>query len=403
MHPSILALLLIFSVVTANPPECVQWVTTLTRQDVPVAFEHRASILCDLATSGEISKATFTRRLSQEVQHHRLPPPGPIAVSCCSALLEKFCELQREQGVLRFLTFVNVIWFVSIALGTIALATLIAPFIVKVVLVMPLIVWQGMALVVSMVVVKTAVGYPLNSGTRDYVGLTGTIGLCASITWTIVTMLTDDLQTETFIRRYLPWILTLILCTCASWLRASVIGTLGIGAILMSLGFSVGVAPFTYYIGFNTDTELLRCMAASLLLMVIYIPIRTFSHVNVPILDPYETGVLFWCPLVFHVGLLITSHLHWIGTTLTSARYVSVQLVAICFLVATLFLGTVYDIEQFKSIGGTFTVLYVMTKISELELHRQNRAVGLLLVSCVLWFTAYIVQRNPSYFWQGST
>ncbi|KAJ3126811.1 hypothetical protein HK098_007105 [Nowakowskiella sp. JEL0407] len=352
-----------------------------------LATHYKIQQLCELAVSGDISH-TALNYWASVLLNITIPQPA-MDITCCKNVSHVLITIS-ERTILRFLTFVNIIWFISIVLGAVALYTLTHHYFVYL-LIIPAVVLETIVFAVSFIVLRYAKLHPLSSSLRDYVGLTGAIMLCVITVWCLHKYF--PLMKETSY----PSVLTILLFGITMKLRATIIGVLCVWSCMAAFGFLFGAMPWGYYIGF-TDATLKPAIASFALLAVVTTAHITNFQSVLQFVVPFRTGVFFWCTFVYLLAILIQSFRYYAKRRVVI--YIVNQVIVLVSLVAALYLGTVYDIEQFRNIGGTFAVLYGLSKTIELPWEKMGVAWGILFASITLWVCGYVIQQNPEYFWQ---
>ncbi|KAJ3126810.1 hypothetical protein HK098_007104 [Nowakowskiella sp. JEL0407] len=342
---------------TVDAPHCIHCVPFLSaaKQLSPplgLATSLKLQLLSELAEAGDISQPVLSSWTAKILNIPNLQ--SPIEIPCMKTLCQVLTTLPNKTKLTNFITFVNVIWFISIILGTAALLTLTYEYL-KYLLLIPAVVLEIFAFIASFALLLNAYSHPPLSKLREYVGLTGAITLCGTTYWCLYKYFPDNWSIY-------PWILTILVFGITVVLQLPNIGVLCVWCGLWAL-FDVAVIIDTkigFYIGFDIVT---LTAIPSLLLLCIF----TTAHVkkwNGIFIEPFNTG-----------------------------------LIVVVSLVVTLYLGTVHDIMQFRFFGATFAVLYGICKITELPWEQIGYTWGLLVVSAALWACAYAIQKNQEYVW----
>jgi hypothetical protein len=310
-------------------------------------------------------------------------------------------ESSYYERLMGFVTFINIIWAMSIFLFVFSLASLIKALnlyelLRKIINCVPTIFWEFLAHTTCFSIIYRAKDYNVGSSRRNYIALTG------CLLWFPVWLWFFSLRKSTFCQflnrkpdNLALKVMVVICATTATIYQSHVIGTLTLQVMLALLGFSVSIYKTVAFLGFDSRNELVRCKFFSgILLLIFLVPAYILLNINssyIKWLAPFETGILFWCTLVYHIALLIDS-IRYTGWNL---------LLEIFSFVFTLWCGTVYNIEQMKSIGGTFLVWWFFFQMGRIDWQDVGMTSAMLLLSIVMWQLCYVIQSYPEYFFSN--
>lgn len=177
--------------------------------------------------------------------------------------------------------------------------------------------------------------------------------------------------------------------------ESQLLGFFAVAIILMWLGFGFVVSPLVYSIGFKDRTSIIRGTIGASLLLLLYIVV-TINNITLPYYVNFSTGIQYLGSIVFYTGILILS-------ARTVANYYAfnyplMQVLAITVGVATLLVGSVYEMHVMRGIGGSFFALFLLEKQFEYPWNKKRAAWLLLLVGLSLYMLAYVVSEYPEYF-----
>lgn len=197
-------------------------------------------------------------------------------------------------------------------------------------------------------------------------------------------------------------ILTIVYGACALVYESQVLGFMTIIALEGLLGFTVIVGPLCIGLGFNSDKVMPRATAASFLILLVYLLTR-ISGGEVGIFHVFQTGAFFIGTFVYFLGLLILSswYYHCWGSDKQVGTFWVMQVVTIVSGVAALYIGSLFGINTLLGVGGTFFVIYLLEKYSELPWSEIGFAWGLLGAGALLFGFALFAYYNPQYFFLG--
>lgn len=169
-------------------------------------------------------------------------------------------------------------------------------------------------------------------------------------------------------------------------------GYVAVLGLLGALGFSAAVVPFGYVFGFDREDDLFNATTAGVLISLagIFVPSTT------PVVSLLLPGACFFGPFVGLLGLLIMSSRYYARTT---GKYFLTNLLFGVVAVTLLLLGSVYDAGAVQEVAGTYVVLWMAEKLTDVpaEGALQWSLVGIL--GCTLgWFGLEYVMQNVAVF-----
>lgn len=150
----------------------------------------------------------------------------------------------------------------------------------------------------------------------------------------------------------------------------------GVATIMMlfyTCGFCFGSIYGGFYAGYSTEEAMIRSAILSIILNTIIVCISTGLVSDewskyVSFLFVFETGIMFWGTLAGSIAMLILRSDYYVSKTY---QYILMQILMAIYCFGLIYFGSVLWISSFKSIGGTFLVLwgldferYVLSKFS---------------------------------------
>jgi hypothetical protein len=204
----------------------------------------------------------------------------------------------------------------------------------------------------------------------------------------------------------------------AIYYRSYLLGFLTVMALQALLGFSAFVIPGCVGLGFRKEDGIPRATLASFVLLVVFVvlqitgqfePVREGSR-EVSVIDPrsaadpraplvyFRPGAIFMGAFVYFLGLLLLATRFYSGSR---GNYLLMQAVTIVSGVAAFYFGATFGIDALLGIGGTFFVLYLLEKYTELPWKDIGWAWGLLGFAALLYAAAYLAGHYPQYFLLG--
>jgi hypothetical protein len=175
-------------------------------------------------------------------------------------------------------------------------------------------------------------------------------------------------------------------------------------ALQAFLGFSVVTMPGCIALGWETDRQVPRSVFSSLLILGTYVAMK-LTDVMTDDLRLFETGAIFMGAFVYYLGLLVMSNKWycWSGKKDSgqAARYVALQVLTIVSGVAALYLGSVFHLGALLGIGGTFFAIYALEKYYEIPWKGVGWAWSLLGVASFLYFIVAFANTHSEFFVWG--
>lgn len=180
------------------------------------------------------------------------------------------------------------------------------------------------------------------------------------------------------------------------------IGTLTVIQLFCWWGFSMGSIFGGYRFGFNNEFSLQKCTIIAFFLNLFYGHRRIFGYTDFAYLAVFETGVIFWGTLVGLIALLIiqSSHYRFYDNRNDYGKHLLHQLIMIVLCIFLMYLGTVYDIEPYRNLGGTFLLFVCLDIEAEFLFQFKNSSfTGFLFVLFMtLYGISYVINKHPEYF-----
>lgn len=114
-----------------------------------------------------------------------------------------------------------------------------------------------------------------------------------------------------------------------------------------------------YYVGFDSDVQLIRSSMLSILLTGSYVVNKCHFKHSVEHLHVFEKGVTFWSTFVGCIAVLIMSDGNYLNYKGYSVGYFAVtQVLATIYYLLLIFVGDVHGFSSLKSLGKTFLVMF---------------------------------------------
>lgn len=284
--------------------------------------------------------------------------------------------LQKAAGLV---TFVNIMWMFAIILGVICFIVLFGSFLRHIPPEFYECIGYGLAIAL------TFWGNTLGAGVAEYVTFTGALLFVGLM---VVTVKVHRMQIDESI--YFG-MMTVVLGVSAVLTQNSITGFVTSITLMASLGFSVIVIPGGYATGFREDSALSRATNAGFMLLFFYVGMTACGLQSTRFFDLFRDGALWMGSFVGYLGLLIAST-RWYRYR---QNYLVMQVITITAGILALFLGSILGIPELQKIGGTFFVLYIVEKISEIPASSVEgyAAVGIVVAGSV-WGISWFIKSN---------
>lgn len=174
------------------------------------------------------------------------------------------------------------------------------------------------------------------------------------------------------------------------------------------LGFTVAVKPFCYTLGFEDHDVMVRAGGSSLIMIILNV-ILDLKSKSIKIYEPFRSGMLFMGTFVYFLSLLIVSNYYYSARSSYTyynnysdgftSKYIYTNILAIVSGVAALFFGSIYpNLGYLQGVGGTFFMLILLSKYTELNWKGTRGAWGLLGLGGILYGMALFINTYPKYF-----
>ena len=288
-------------------------------------------------------------------------------------------QLTWLQKIAGLVTFVNIMWMLAILLGVICFIVLFKSFLRHI----PSEFYEFVGYGTSIALVYW--GNTLNAGVTEYVTFTGSLLFVGLM---VVTVKVHRIHINDSIYFGL---MTAVLGASAILTQNSITGFATSIAFMAALGFSVAVIPGGYVTGFREDSALSRATNAGFMLLFFFVGMTACGLQSTRFFDLFRDGALWMGSFVGYLGLLIAST-RWYRNR---QNYAIMQIITIAAGIAALFLGSVLGISELQKIGGTFFVLYLIEKMTEIPARSIEgyAAVG-IVVAGGLWGISWFIKSH---------
>jgi hypothetical protein len=333
---------------------------------------------------------------------------GLLAWSSCAWAADVSCaQLTGLQRVAGYVTFANTVKVLAVLVGAGFAAVFLRGLVARLLMIfvaIPLSLYKALGYLVSIGLIgwSHAVHHGLiaaTPGSADsladiarYVAVAGALGLGGSV----LVSLSDWAKIHGAGPRpneTSAAILTLLFGALALGLGNSLIGAFAVAALMAFFGFFVFSSPGLVVLGFESEKELFSGTAAAFFLLV-PATLMVAHQGNLGVFDVFRPGIFWVASFTGYTGLLILAS--W-SMSKSALRYAARQALMILMGFAALYFGSVAGIETLQKIGGTFFVVYLLSKPWDLPKTNVLAWSGLGLLTCVALFgVMHEVGQHPA-------
>jgi hypothetical protein len=302
-------------------------------------------------------------------------------------------------NILRFLSFVNILWALASLMIVLSLGWLFVIYIVPLLKRVPMTVYELLLYFVALTFIWN--GQYAAAGTQQFVALPGILGLGILFPFSYIRRVAKKHELSQKFHRNALVILFLALSLIWGFIairyESNLIGFLtviaGVWTLTLTRWVKMLLAPF----GYQRENPLIEIMAMAFGLLMLHL-----------IAEIYEIGQGY---AYFALGV------HWLGaygyfTALEVMAskwqhrnqpgiYLYWQLVAVFSAVLGLFVGVFWQIDNLSETAGTFLLIYVLTKYLEIPNLRRYWAWASLGLGLLLYVFSLLINQYPQFFLLG--
>lgn len=296
-----------------------------------------------------------------------------------------------------YVTFANIVKLIAVLAGA-GFAWIffghVIQHLLRVFMLIPLSVYKALGYLVSFALLVWSYGVANGHGAwlvgahwsalndlARYVGVIGALGLGVSVLGSLADW-AEVHGAGPHPEQTSAMILAVLMGAIALLLDNPIVGAFAVVALMAFFGFFIIAFPGVVTLGYDSDKALFSGTLASFLILV---P-ATLAVAHQGSLGPVEVfraGIFWITTLSGYTGLLILATFHF---SRHLGRYLAMQAVMVLMGLAALYFGSVYDIGELQKIGGTFFVVYLMSKPWDLPKTNVLMWSGLGLFTCVALF-----------------
>lgn len=326
-----------------------------------------------------------------------------IGESVTRAELSTYLAQNRVDNWWRFISFVNIIWIFASVIIVLSTSLLFVRYVVPILKRVPIIVYE-------IILYLACAGFILGGLTvsddiAQFVALPGIFGLALTLTFSFGRRLRDkedalpeDIQLEYHhVKKFVILeniILLIVWGITAVAYESQIIGFLTIAVLVALITATRSIPAVLNSIGFEKDTFSYELLITSFLLLTTYI-----------IMEIYDVIGIYW---VFEIGV------HWLGAygyfaglewmasrwrkKQTPRSYIFWQIFAVLSGVFAIFIGQFFTVEALTEVGGSFLLIYIVTKYFEIPNWKQYWIWASLGLGVLLYALALVINEYPEFF-----
>lgn len=369
---------------------CFEWSTTIKEQCAQTTKDQCAQTLQAAAEVVGLTKPLTEKQL----------------LGMKDYLAELDAQKSVTDRVMGFFSFMNIIWLLAVLGITLTvvpcIAYLVGPVLLKVAqalkekVLKPLAIFlhnwgffEAVAYLISFTLAVQGLQYPaVQAEAGLMVGLTG--GMFMAPCWFYSTTLHIKTSggNENKFMMLTNGLLALALAPIAISHDSKLIGFIAVLAVYGAMGFMFCAFGFGFLIGFEGRVAAVRCLASSVLLVVLFTGLR-IAGVESSYLRPFSTGAMCLGNVMFFLAMLILSN-----TWRVNKWYVAINAAMLGTLLLAMLIGNVYALPSMSNTATVFFVLWVMEK--ELEVRWGGFGIVVLFLNFVaLYFIAHYLHTHP--------
>ncbi|QKF94045.1 hypothetical protein QKU48_gp0587 [Fadolivirus algeromassiliense] len=198
---------------------------------------------------------------------------------------------------------------------------------------------------------------------------------------------------------FVTCIFTIVALYHQNWL----VGVLTVMMLFFTFGFLFGAMFGGYYTGFTDDNTTIRCLIVSLILNSFMIGLNNgfITGDIVGYTKVFDTGVFFWGSLVGSIAMLILSDEWYLiyRKQTDVGLFIIMQILMGIYCLTMMYFGNIMNIASYKSIGGTFLVLWGLDleKTILKKIGTGHLTIALAIVLANLWYIKQLISWYPEY------
>lgn len=354
----------------------------------------------DLEMRGVLS----SEEASQQETYYLSQAEVIIGEPVTSQELEAYLFANSADNWWRFISFVNIIWVFASVIIVMSVALLFVRYVVPLLKMIPMIVYE---IILYLACAGFIIGgLYVSDEAAQFVALPGVLGLAFTLTFSFGRRLKakqdEFLQGESLQYKHVKstvilenLILLVVWGITAIVYESQLIGLLTVAVLVATVTATRAIPAVLSSIGFEENDSLSReLLITSFLLLLTYI-----------VMEVYDVVGIYW---VFEVGV------HWLGAygyfaavewmasrwrkNQSTKTYIFWQIFAIISGILAIFVGQLFDVPALTEVGGTFLLVYILTKYFEIPKWKQYWLWASLGLGVLLYVLALLINEYPQFF-----
>jgi hypothetical protein len=303
---------------------------------------------------------------------------------------------ESDSGILRFFSFVNVLWALASLIIVLSLGWLFVMYIVPLLKRVPMIVYEILLYLLAFAFIWN--GQFATEGAAQFVALPGVLGLGILFPVSYVRRVMKKPKRSFEFHRNALVILFLGLSVIWGFVairyQSELIGFLTVLSAIWTLTLTRWVRALLAPFGYEKENPLIEIMAMAfgLLALHLFAEIRGLS----PEYNYFALGV-HWLGTYGYFAALEVMASKWRNGN-QPMRYIYWQLFAIFSAVVGLYIGIYWQIGNLSETAGTFLLIYTLTKYIELPNWRRHWAWASLGLGLLLYVFSLLITQYPQFF-----
>lgn len=317
--------------------------------------------------------------------------------------LEAYLFENTSDNWWRFISFVNIIWVFASIIIVLSLALLFVRYVLPLLKMIPIIVYE---IILYLACVAFIVGgLYVSQDVAQFVALPGVLGLALTLTFSFGRRLNDKhgnifkgtgLKYEHVKNTVLleNLILLLVWGITAIVYKSQLIGFLTIAVLVSTVTATRTIPAVLSSIGFGNKSLSRELLVMSFLLLFTYIVMEIADVVG--IYQVFEVGV-HWLGAYGYFAAVEWMASRW-RRKQSQKIYIFWQIFATISGILAIFVGQFFDVPALTEVGGTFLLIYILSKYLEIPRWKQYWLWASLGLGILLYVIALTINEYPEFF-----
>lgn len=297
----------------------------------------------------------------------------------------------------RFISFVNIIWVFASLIIVLSLSLLFVRYIVPLLKMIPIVVYE---IILYLACIGLIYGGQFVTATASqFVAFPGVLGFAILLPFSYKRRQPEHWEELNYEHIKRPIIVqNLILMTIwgvtAIAYNSQLIGFMTVVVLMVTVTATRAIPALLASIGMDDNSAGRELLVMSFLLLLTYIIMEIRDIVGV--YHVFEVGV-HWLGAYGFFGALEWMSSRW-RKTQSMKSYIYWQVVAVLSGVGAIFIGQLFEIEALTEVGGTFLLVYILSKYIEIPNLRQYWLWATLGLGLILYMIALVINQYPELF-----